>query len=471
MGPPRRPGKMLACALLTAAVLVTAPDAPRAQERTGGNATTRILERPSEAMAAAQRQRARQHRRLQRLRTEQSRAHARMPDTMYASTPDPSPPHPLLLDAGTESAPERSAAGVPARSATRLGYRLGLFPSVSRWRGERGYQGFVRVVNRSGEAGAVRIDAWDDAGTHRGPVTLAVGANETKHFNSEDLETGNAGKGLAEGIGSGEGDWRLELASTLDLEVLGYIRTRDGFLTAMHDVAPSGESGHRVVTFNPGRNDRQVSRVRVVNPGAESAEVRIEGTDDAGASSAGAVEFTLAPGASRTLGAGELESGGDGFTGTLGTGSGKWRLRVTSAQPVEVMSLLSSPTGHLTNLSTVPDATGSGDDGVAAHGVALFPSASDARGRQGFVRVVNRSGEAGEVRIDVWDEAGTPAGPLTLAIGAEETKHFNSEDLEAGNPDRGSTAPRARAGAIGGSSSPVRSTSRCWPTSAPRTAS
>ena len=89
MEPPRRPGKMLACALLAAAVLVTVPDALRAQERTVGNAPARILERPSEAMAAAQRQRVRQirqHRRLQRLRMEQARAHARMPDTMYAST-------------------------------------------------------------------------------------------------------------------------------------------------------------------------------------------------------------------------------------------------------------------------------------------------------------------------------------------------------------------------------------------------
>ena len=134
--------------------------------------------------------------------------------------------------------------------------------------------------------------------------------------------------------------------------------------------------------------------------------------------------------------------------------SGKWRLRVTPAQPVEVMSLLSSPTGHLTNLSTVPDNAEAGADGGAAvHGVALFPSASDARGRQGFVRVVNRTDHAGEVRIDAWDDEGTPAGPLTLAIGANETKHFNSDDLEAGNrgqgargrhgPGRGGLAPCA----------------------------
>ena len=122
----------------------------------------------------------------------------------------------------------------------------------------------------------------------------------------------------------------------------------------MHDVAPATEAGHRVVTFNPGSNVNQASRLRVVNPGADTAEVSIEGTDDDGEPSHGAVEFTLAAGASRTLSAKELESGeAQGLSGALGPGEGKWRLRVTAEQPIEVMSLLSSPTGHLTNLSTI----------------------------------------------------------------------------------------------------------------------
>ena len=79
----------------------------------------------------------------------------------------------------------------------------------------------------------------------------------------------------------------------------------------------------------------------------------------------GRLKFTLAAGASRTLSAKELESGeAQGLSGALGPGEGKWRLRVTAEQPIEVMSLLWSPTGHLTNLSTVPDNTGSSEDGV-----------------------------------------------------------------------------------------------------------
>ena len=427
-----RARKVVVNAVLVAVALAAVPEALGAQGEMGSAVLD--WERRSAQAESARHARDEQYRRIER-----EQAHAQMPDTMYASTPDPSPPHPFLLDAGTESTPERSDAPVLARAEVRLGHRVGLFPSAARWTGEKGYQGFVRVINRSDDDGEVRIDAWDDTGEHAGPVALAIGVGETKHFNSEDLEAGNAGKGLSEGIGAGEGDWRLEFTSTFDIEVLGYIRTGDGFLTSMHDVAPATEAGHRVVTFNPGSNVNQASRLRVVNPGTDTAEVSIEGTDDDGEPSHGAVEFTLAAGASRTLSAKELESGeAQGLSGALGTGEGKWRLRVTAKQPIEVMSLLWSPTGHLTNLSTVPDNTGSSEDGVTTtHSVALFPSASDPLGRQGFVRVVNRGDHADEVHIDAWDDEGTPRAPVTLAIGGGETKHFNSDDLETGNPGKG----------------------------------
>ena len=50
-----------------------------------------------------------------------------------------------------------------------------------------------------------------------------------------------------------------------------------------------------------------------------------------------------------------IESGdADGLTGALGTGHGKWQLIVAAVRPIRLMSLLASPTGHLTNLSTRP---------------------------------------------------------------------------------------------------------------------
>ena len=158
-----------------------------------------------------------------------------------------------------------------------------LFPRAS----DTSRQGFARVVNRTDAGGEVRITAVDDAGVRYGPITLSMERRQTVHFNSGDLESGNAGKGLPAGIGSGQGDWRLSFESDLDIGVLSYIRTKDGFLTSMHDVVRAGPGGLRVVTFNPASNANQVSRLRLINPGDVDATATITGVDDAGVSPGG----------------------------------------------------------------------------------------------------------------------------------------------------------------------------------------
>ena len=231
-------------------------------------------------------------------------------------------------------------------------HRVPLVPSAS---DPHHRQGFVRVVNHSAQGGTVSITAIDDAGMKYGPVMLDIEAHHTAHFNSDDLERGNARKGLEDGTGPGEGSWRLELESSLDLEVLSYIRTEDGFVTIMHALAPEGEAGHRVVFFNPASNRHQVSWLRLVNPGETAVAISIAGTDGAGEAGESPVTLTLPAGASRALSAQALESGeGEGLGGALGDGTGKWRLQVSAPQPIRVMSLLKSPTGHLTNLSAAP---------------------------------------------------------------------------------------------------------------------
>ena len=47
----------------------------------------------------------------------------------------------------------------------------------------------------------------------------------------------------------------------------------------------------------------------------------------------------------------ELEQGGDDIVGRFGNGAGRWRLTVSADQSIQVMSLMQSLTGHLTNLS------------------------------------------------------------------------------------------------------------------------
>ena len=211
-------------------------------------------------------------------------------------------------------------------------------------------EGFARIVNHSDESGTVSIRAFDDSGRAFGPTTLSLNAWEAKHFISDDLEMGNSSKGI-NGVGGGMGDWRLVLESDLDIEVLAYVRTYDGFLTSVHDKVRQPSSRHLVPIYNPGSNRNQVSKLRLINPGSRAAAVTIVGADDSGRR-APEIGLRLPAGEVRTFTAQQLEAGHRDLDGRLGDGSGKWRLFVSADQPIGVMSLLETPTGHLTNLST-----------------------------------------------------------------------------------------------------------------------
>ena len=230
------------------------------------------------------------------------------------------------------------------------------FPSAS----DPDRQGFVRVINHSASGGEVSITATDDSGLVFDAVSLPIEADETVHFNSDDLETGSEAKGI-QGIGTGVGDWRLKIASDLDVEALAYIRTSDGFLTSMLDVVARIGHRHRIATFNPASNVNQVSLLRIVNEGESAVRATVVGVDGRGATSEAVL--TLPAGRALTVDATDLESGEapaswpDGATleGGLGDGAGKWQLVMTADAELVVVNLMSTPAGHVTNLSAVPD--------------------------------------------------------------------------------------------------------------------
>ena len=296
-----------------------------------------------------------------------------------------------------------------------------------------GRQGIAHVVNRSAQAGMVRIEAVDDSGRRFDPLALFVEANGTARIDSDDIENGNTDKRLFGGTGPGLGDWRLELSSDLEIEALSHVHSWDGVVSAMHDAVPSEGTRHRVPIFNPASDWDRESRLRLTNPGAEPVEALIAGIDSLGNAPGTGVSVTVPAGASLTYTAAELETGnGAGLQGALGDGTGDWRLIVESEQPLTVMNLLSSPTGHLTNLSTAPL-----NESQGVHGVPLFPAASDPSGNRGLVRVINRTDTAGEVRIEAFDDTQWDYAPLTLPVGPGEAVHFDSTDLEQGNPAKG----------------------------------
>ncbi|MYE86064.1 MAG: hypothetical protein F4X31_07485 [Gammaproteobacteria bacterium] len=223
-------------------------------------------------------------------------------------------------------------------------------------------ESFVRIINHSDEEALVVIEGYDDAGEYS-YAELLLGAKRTVHLNSEDVENGNAEKNLPIGLGpSTKGHWRLHLFARgkQHIEPAAYIRTRpDGFLTSMSAVAPFSNRGkrHGVSIFNPASNVNQRSWLRLVNMAYDDAEITISGVDDAGVPApGGVVRLSLPRDQAVALTSEALESGISDdieLTGSLGEklASGKWQLEVVSDQPIIVMSLLDTPTGHLSNLS------------------------------------------------------------------------------------------------------------------------
>lgn len=321
------------------------------------------------------------------------------------------------------------AAGcVGIAAVVAAGHDVAMFPAAS----DSSRQGFIRVINHANRAGEVRIAAIDDEGTRPDPLVLAINAKETVHLNSDDVETGNTAKGLDAGVGSGSGNWRLELTSDLDFEVLAYIRTPDGYLSSMHEVvAPDGDGHHHIGFFNPGDAD-PISMLRVINLAQATANVTITGVDDRGETPGTEVTLSIAAEGSRTLTAEDLESGVEGLTGNLGNGTGKWRLSVSADQPVTVVNLLEGSAGLLSNLSSTPPAAHA--DG--AQEVPLFPGSSKPN-RQGFVRVINRSDEEASIDIEASDASDRNYGPLTLTVAANAAVQFDANDLELGNAEAG----------------------------------
>ena len=220
------------------------------------------------------------------------------------------------------------------------------------------------------------IRALDDSGEEYGPIEIPwragpKGCGRILEFNSKDLENGNGGKGVLEGIGGGEGHWQLFIDSTSPVHVMSYVRLPNGLLSPMHETVPFWEdrNGYFVGTFNPGSTTFQRSWLRIINPYPHELSITISGQDNITVgSSYGSHWITLEPFEVLTVDAQTLETKNDEwsrsfYTGRLGDGTqeGRWRLYFrantglgTEWKNLVVLSLMQSPAGYLLNMSPIP---------------------------------------------------------------------------------------------------------------------
>ena len=301
-------------------------------------------------------------------------------------------------------------------------YRLPLLPSAS----DLSRQGVIRIINHTASSGDVSVTAIDDAGYAYGPVTLTVDGQQAVELSSAGLEQGNASKGLSGGVGTGQGDWRLVLETSLDIEPSAYVQTTSGFVDRVHDLLPPKWFGHRVTLVGPDSEGQHDGELRLMNPADTEARVWIFGVDADGNTVPGYVALSIPADTVRTVSASELEDGADDLTGQLGERDGDWQLLVFANPSVDVMTLLDSVSGPLANLSVA--VTDPSD-------IVFFPAGGHTS-RSGILRLTNRSG-AGDIEIHAVDDAGTAFGPITLTLAGDGTTQLGSADLEDGNPDKG----------------------------------
>lgn len=320
----------------------------------------------------------------------------------------------ILLLLGMSAAPAASAAT----------FHLPLLPPAS----DAFREGVVRIVNHSDEPGQIAVSAVDDTGSVFGPIVVPIEAGQAIEFSSTDLEQGNADKGIAAGIGAGQGDWRVVLETALEIEPLAYSRTSTGFTDRLDRVVPRRSFYRRVPLPAPGPALPDGARLRLVNASNAATDVVIFGIDDSAQLAPGLVSVTLPGGGARTIDALTLEQGASGLDGQLGDGRGDWRLLVFAARPIDAMALLDSPSGPLANLSAA-----SANDGE----ILLFPPADDAK-RSGLLRIASRTG-AGQIRIHGIDDAGRSHGPAVVNLEEGQTVVLDSTDLELGNASNGLT--------------------------------
>ncbi|MBO6557754.1 MAG: hypothetical protein JJ957_14705 [Pseudomonadales bacterium] len=298
-------------------------------------------------------------------------------------------------------------------------------------------QTFLRFVNHNASATDVEIYGIDDAGvsSRRSPVSFQMAAQSSKQITAQDLESGNQNKGLSSSLCDLSGKWQLVVRSSNSIEVMSLIRTPDGFLTGLSDVVPVESGDNRVYFANPASNTSQQTFIRISNQSASTGSVTVTGIDDHGDASIGTVTFSLGANESKQVTAQDLENGNvsKGLSGALGDGSGKWQLNISSSLDLEVLSLIRTADGFLTNLSAVVPENGNGDS------VIYFANPGKESTKSTFIRVVNTSALTANVTISGVDDDGNiaPNGDVTFTLAGKAAKQMLSSDLEDGNANKG----------------------------------
>ena len=158
--------------------------------------------------------------------------------------------------------------------------------------------------------------------------------------------------------------------------------------------------------------------------------------------------FSLFPNESKQLNSRDLEDGNPskGLSGALGDGTGKWHLTATSDVDLEVMSLIRTPDGFVTNLSAVVPTDAAGNHRI------YYANPASETGQATVIRVVNKTMSTGTVTISGIDDDGNaaPGGVVEFELEPLQAKQLLATDLENGNAAKGLTGALGSPGETAG---------------------
>ena len=173
--------------------------------------------------------------------------------------------------------------------------------------------------------------------------------------------------------------------------------------------------------------------LRVLNHSDASGAVSVYAIDDAG-TRAGPVTFTLGTRAAAEFDAMDLANGNaaKGLSGSLGRGTGDWRLEIDTGLLIEPMAYVRAAAGTLAVMhDTVRGAMGSGR---STYEVPIFNPSTDVM-QVSRLRLINPGDPAVQVTIAGRDDTGAAAtgGEVQLVLPAGGSRTLTAQQLEAGD--------------------------------------
>lgn len=90
---------------------------------------------------------------------------------------------------------------------------------------------FLRVSNVSPTVATLRLLPTDDSGHTGSEANIVIDPGASVQVSSEDLERGNASKGVFGGFGVGTGKWRVHVIADQKVRVQALVRSADGSLS------------------------------------------------------------------------------------------------------------------------------------------------------------------------------------------------------------------------------------------------